>query len=484
MAIALSPTLARIYGDSPEAAKILAQAFLLVPPDSSEAGNLLTPYIGALGMLQGDYSRAMEAFDQGLVIARRAQDSTLEMATTARAAQVDRFHLHPCRGLKKSLRAIELASLVDDPYSEILGRSVATGCSLVLGDLEGARGHAAAMLPLAERLGQRGESARAFWWNAELSRLEGDWLRAFEHSDHGLVAAPRDSHLLGTRAALECEMGEKAQCEAHQELLLQIWGLGRTTPTSYIVPFTALTIAAISRITGVSDRSENAVTVAEAALSIQSVIPLNTLTAKVALALLAVQVGDQPRAENHYAYLQRHRATMIASVISVDRLLGLLSHTLGNYDRASEHFEDALAFCGKAGYRPELAWTCHDYAEALVQRSDATDREKARPLLDESLAISSELGMRPLMDRVIALQRRDESQPERPPAYPDGLSQREVEVLQLITLGKSNPEIAEELFISPNTVAHHVTNILNKTNTSNRTEAATYASRHGLVQPL
>ena len=184
---------------------------------------------------------------------------------------------------------------MDDPYSEILGRSVATGCSLVLGDLEGARGHAAAMLPLAERLGQRGESARAFWWNAELSRLEGDWLRAFEHSDHGLVAAPRDSRLLGTRAALECEMGEKAQCEAHQELLLQIWGLGRTTPTSYIVPFTALTIAAISRITGVSDRSENAVTVAEAALSIQSVIPLNTLTAKVALALLAVQVGDQPK---------------------------------------------------------------------------------------------------------------------------------------------------------------------------------------------
>ena len=93
-------------------------------------------------------------------------------------------------GPEKSLRAIELASLVDDPYSEILGRSVATGCSLVLGDLEGARGHAAAMLPLAERLGQRGESARAFWWNAELSRLEGDWLRAFEHSDHGLVAAP------------------------------------------------------------------------------------------------------------------------------------------------------------------------------------------------------------------------------------------------------------------------------------------------------
>ena len=56
-----------------------------------------------------------------------------------------------------------------------------------------------------------------------------------------------------------------------------------------------------------------------------------------------------------------------------------------------------------------------------------------------------------------------------------------MEVLRLITLGKSNPEIAEELFVSPNTVAHHVTNILNKTSTANRTEAATYASRNGLA---
>ncbi|MSQ06120.1 MAG: response regulator transcription factor [Dehalococcoidia bacterium] len=79
------------------------------------------------------------------------------------------------------------------------------------------------------------------------------------------------------------------------------------------------------------------------------------------------------------------------------------------------------------------------------------------------------------------LRERAESTPARAPAYPGGLSQREVEVLRLIALGRSNPEIAEGLFISPNTVAHHVTNILNKTGTSNRTEAATYATRHGLA---
>lgn len=67
--------------------------------------------------------------------------------------------------------------------------------------------------------------------------------------------------------------------------------------------------------------------------------------------------------------------------------------------------------------------------------------------------------------------------------YPDGLSYREIEVLRLIAAGKSNREIAGELYISHNTVANHITNILNKTNTTNRAEAAVYAVQHGLVQP-
>ena len=64
------------------------------------------------------------------------------------------------------------------------------------------------------------------------------------------------------------------------------------------------------------------------------------------------------------------------------------------------HFESALSNCRKAGFRPELAWTCRDYADMLLERDDDGDLGKARTLLDESLAISTELGMRPLMERV------------------------------------------------------------------------------------
>lgn len=70
---------------------------------------------------------------------------------------------------------------------------------------------------------------------------------------------------------------------------------------------------------------------------------------------------------------------------------------------------------------------------------------------------------------------------EVPHALMGELTAREIEVLRLIALGRSNQEIAQELVISINTVTNHVKNILGKTGSANRTEAASYAFRQGLV---
>lgn len=63
----------------------------------------------------------------------------------------------------------------------------------------------------------------------------------------------------------------------------------------------------------------------------------------------------------------------------------------------------------------------------------------------------------------------------------DKLTVREVDVLKLLTTDATNREIAENLFITENTVKIHVSNILEKLNLRNRREAANYARRQGLV---
>jgi DNA-binding NarL/FixJ family response regulator len=59
------------------------------------------------------------------------------------------------------------------------------------------------------------------------------------------------------------------------------------------------------------------------------------------------------------------------------------------------------------------------------------------------------------------------------------LSRREQDVLDLVKSGLTNPQIAAQLYISPKTVAHHVSSILTKLNLTSRAEAAAYAVRVG-----
>ena len=100
--------------------------------------------------------------------------------------------------------------------------------------------------------------------------------------------------------------------------------------------------------------------------------------------------------------LPRQGSLLFIPALVADRLLGLLAYAGENLDKAAEHFENSLAFCRKDSYRLELAWTGCDYADMLRERDAEGDRTKAISLLDESLAISSDLGMRPLMERVLS----------------------------------------------------------------------------------
>ncbi|HEY7269054.1 MAG TPA: alpha/beta fold hydrolase [Dehalococcoidia bacterium] len=71
--------------------------------------------------------------------------------------------------------------------------------------------------------------------------------------------------------------------------------------------------------------------------------------------------------------------------------------------------------------------------------------------------------------------------PQAPAELPERLTPRELEVLRLVSEGKTDRQVAEELYISIRTVGNHVKNILEKTGSANRTAAAIFASTHGLL---
>jgi DNA-binding NarL/FixJ family response regulator len=76
---------------------------------------------------------------------------------------------------------------------------------------------------------------------------------------------------------------------------------------------------------------------------------------------------------------------------------------------------------------------------------------------------------------------RGAADPQSAATLAAGLTSHEVEVLRLLVAGRSNPEIAEALFVSPRTAQTHVANIYRKLGVNSRAEAVDFAHRHGLL---
>ncbi|MER5530522.1 AAA family ATPase [Streptomyces sp. NPDC002677] len=139
----------------------------------------------------------------------------------------------------------------------------------------------------------------------------------------------------------------------------------------------------------------------------------------------------------------------------------------------------------------DLARVRRRLAQVLLEEASGEDeRDRATELLRLAGAVAGHLGARPLADAVALLAQRARlslttGSPRRAldPAESLGLTSRERDVLRLVSAGRTNRQIAEELFISPKTASVHVSNILGKLGVSGRGEAAAVAHRLELFPP-
>jgi len=209
------------------------------------------------------------------------------------------------------------------------------------------------------------------------------------------------------------------------------------------------------------------------------------LASLVYLADASAALGDVDAAAVLYPELAAYAGgnVMIGHLVAcygaVDRYLGMTAAVLGDWERAEEHFHVALALNTRLGARTWLAHTAYWYARMLQARGGDDDRAHARGQLGIALGLARTIGLPALARRASELDA--DVEPAVAPRRPDGLSAREIEILVEIARGRSNREIGRVLHISEHTAANHIRSILRKTGCANRTEAAGYALRHGLV---
>jgi DNA-binding CsgD family transcriptional regulator/tetratricopeptide (TPR) repeat protein len=166
---------------------------------------------------------------------------------------------------------------------------------------------------------------------------------------------------------------------------------------------------------------------------------------------------------------------LVACYGAADRYLGMLAATLKESARAEQHFERALDLNRRMGASTWLAHTAYEYGRFLLGRG-AASRERAEALLGEAASLAERIGMEGLLVKIRAL-----AVGAKAVELPGSLSPREVQILALVAEGLSNREIGGRLSISEHTAANHIRSILRKTESANRTEAASYAHRHGLA---
>ena len=191
-----------------------------------------------------------------------------------------------------------------------------------------------------------------------------------------------------------------------------------------------------------------------------------------AFAHVAIAAGDLETAQDASHELDRivagyanpeHAAAALSTRGRVQLAQGEAAAAAGTLRHAAERWGDL-----NVPYEVATARTL--LGQAL---REAGDEEGAA----ESFAIAAKL-----FDQIGArldAQRLSDDAP--PPVLPAGLTEREVEVLQLVAAGLTNNEIASALYLSAKTVSRHLSNIFTKIGVTSRAGATAFAFEHGLV---
>ena len=463
----------------------LHAAVRIAPPGHPVRAVMLCSLAGRLlGESRSD--EAEEAAAEALDIARAAGDARTEalaliMLATRRARRGDLAgelpHLAEAEEAAARLGAhgVRLQAIVSE-----------AGVLVALGEYERAAERARHGIAVAESIGLArtyGAIADGHLANALIG--QGRWDEAANAVEHALDHTPAPvMHvpLVSLRATIALARGDTVPAEQALAFTREALAPGVRPPVD---PWLPTRLEAELRLT--QGRVAEAATVIERGLadpnvrrSEWTIWPMLVIGARVAAAGAPGLLDEL-----------RRRAAETPATGPVLRALALTF--AAEADRAARTvarapWDEAVAAWEEVGNPYQLAHALIGAAEAAAADSD---RPAAAAQVRRAAQIAGRLGARPLREQAESLARRARLTPAGDPAAPTadpseqarhqyGLTARELEVLRLVAIGRSNRDIAAELFISAKTASVHVSNIMSKLGVASRVEAASLAYRLGL----
>ena len=485
-AIAVASTgIGRSFGEASHQVGLCERGLALTDPGSIEAARVGVELGAALGAA-GDFERSVEVLNEAIRIARNQENLLIEAHALGNLGFTLLGAQKPGPAIEAADDMLRLAYRIIDPPRDLrpLGHRMAAIGFIRMGEIKEARPHIDSLVEIGYAYLDRSSADWDTYLSSVIALAEGRWAEGMRAADR------RQAHYAGhfdygPEIQVEFMTGDEADAVA--ELTKRLRGEKDVDDRDFrafgVVEF-ALMLAVAGRATRDSaaiDRADEAGRFVEE--SPNSTPEIDDLVLAIR-SVCAVANGDSEAAADLYARFEKNRGkltiTSATRFIIPDRILALLAAAMGNPDMAMRHFIETIALCDKAGFRVEQAWANFEYAAFQLDQGGRVDRTAILELLRDGLEITGTLGMGPLHQRLEDLRDSVLAGSGRP-AYPDGLTQREVEVIRLVAAGSSNRDIAEVLVITENTAAKHVANILGKTGSANRAEAATYANQQGLV---